>query len=275
MRAKISAFCALALAANCAAQDAPAEPAEPSEAPPPDLVVPPAEPRPDEGAPSPAATPSPPPQAAPEPAPAPDNGITPPAFPLSRYAALWERSPFQLESIAPPVESPALAQRYALTGIAEINNEPIVFVMERATQRRHMLDKKTNSAGLSLVQVDLQQKYTNSTATIREGADVGVVRFDATAAVAPPAAPRPGQPVPVRPPGPATPAQPGQPQPVSAPSQPGAAPAAAAAPPPGVVPPTAGPAAPAAGQVSAPADNQDNNPPGRVIRRRAVIPSSP
>jgi hypothetical protein len=34
------------------------------------------------------------------------------------------------------VESAGLAQRYALTGIAEISGEPIAFIMERATQQR-------------------------------------------------------------------------------------------------------------------------------------------
>lgn len=289
MRGQLLVFALFALGASCRGQDAPVEPSEPVEpaTAAPELVVPVAEPRQDEGdkaptpSPSPSPTPSPAAAAAPAGPPPPDNGVTPPPFPLSRYAALWERSPFQLESVAPPVESPALAQRYALTGIAEINGEPLVFVMERATQRRHMLDKKTNSSGLSLVQIDVQQKYTNSTATIREGSDVGVIKFDATTAVAaaPPAIPRPGQPVPIapaipgRPPGQPIPGQPGAPaaQPATVPGAvPVPAPVAAA---PGVVPVAPVPAAPGAVQAAGP--GQENNPPPRVIRRRAVIPSSP
>ena len=99
----------------------------------------------------PAATPSPTPlplaEADPpaegEPVPPAEEGITTPAFPLSRYEPLWQRSPFQLESVAPPVESAGLAQRFALTGIAEINGEPIAFVMERATQNRLMVKANT------------------------------------------------------------------------------------------------------------------------------------
>ena len=85
------------------------------------------------------------PPAAGEPVRPADDGITRPAFPLSRYEPLWQRSPFQLESVAPPVESAGLAQRFALTGIAEINGEPMAFVMERATQNRLMV--KANSTG--------------------------------------------------------------------------------------------------------------------------------
>ncbi len=211
-----------------------------------------------------------------------DEGVVPPAFPLSRYQPLWERSPFQLESVAPPVESAGLAQRFALTGIAEINREPIAFVMERATQKRIMVKKDEGENGVSLVQVDVQKNYNDSTVTLRQGAEVGVVRFDAAAAppmaVLPPGLPpqrmTPGMPPPGIPQVPQTPgiptaarippgqvAQPGQPLP---PGQ--------QAPAPGIVPPVPGPGVPQNGQVQS---DPGQAPPPRVIRRRALIPAAP
>ena len=196
-----------------------------------------------------------------------ESGVVPPAFPLSRYGQLWERSPFQLESVAPPVESAGLAQRFALTGIAEINGEPIAFVMERATQRRLMVRKDSTDGDVSLVQVDVQQKYNDSTATLRQGAEVGVVRFDASGA-APMAMPAPGMPQQRTMPG--IP-QPGMPQvpPVAnvPPGQP-----IPPQPAPGIVPPVPGPGVPQNGQVQT---DPGQMPPPRVIRRRALIPSAP
>ncbi len=201
------------------------------------------------------------------------SNIVPPAFPISRYEQLWERSPFQLESVAPPVESAGLAQRFALTGIAEINGEPIAFVMERATQRRLMVRKDSTDGDVSLVQVDVQQKYNDSTATLRQGAEVGVVRFDAAGAGAvampAPAMPQqramPGIPQPGMPQVPPTQfvpptanVQPGQPNPLQ--------------PAPGIVPPVPGPGVPQNGQVQA---DPGQMPPPRVIRRRALIPAAP
>lgn len=204
-----------------------------------------------------------------------------PAFPLSRYQPLWERSPFQLESVAPPVESAGLAQRYALTGLAAINGEPIAFLMERATQNRMMVKKDSAENGLSLVQVDVQQKYTDSSATVRQGSEVGVLRFDATAAA------------PMMPPaGMAQPARmvpPGMPQPGAAPQQMARVPGIPAPPQipgqvvpgqpvpgvpqaPGVVPSVPGPGVPTNGQVQG---EQQQMPPPRVIRRRALIPAAP
>lgn len=288
-------LCCACLAAAQAARAADENPADM-------LVVPPAETRdageakagasPAQASPAPDA-PAPAPEGETQEAPAENAEVTPPPFPLSRYAPLWERSPFQLESIAPPVESLGLAQKFALTGIAQINGEPIVFLLERATQLRHMLDKKTNTAGLSLVQVDMQQKYADSTAVVRQGAEVGVVKFDATAPSGVVAAPAVGQPQMraqrVVQPGMPQPTIPGQPQVPGA--FPGSAPGAAFNPAqgpqtqyvqgtvsaPGVVPAVPGPVPvptvenPGQGQQAPP----DPNAPPRVIRRRALIPAAP
>ena len=186
-----------------------------------------------------------------------------PAFPLSRYEQLWERSPFQLESVAPPVESAGLAQRFALTGIAEINGEPIAFVMERATQRRLMVRKDSTDGDVSLVQVDVQKKYNDSTATLRQGAEVGVVRFDASAASA------------IGTPPPAMPAMPTIPQPAAVPPMAAVQPGqqrSVPQPAPGLVPPVPGPGVPQNGQVQ---PDPGQMPPPRVIRRRALIPAAP
>jgi len=193
---------------------------------------------------------------------APQAGATdllPPPFPLSRYEPLWKRSPFQLESVAPPVASEGLGQRFALTGIAEINGDPIAFLFERATQTRHMIDSKENQAGLSLVSVDVAKTYTESTATVRMGGEVGVIKFD-LAATAQGAVPPPGMP--------------GIPSPAPVPGIPPSVPPVQAQTAPGIVPPVPGPGVPAPGQVQPP-EGQGNMPPPRVIRRRALIPAAP
>lgn len=205
--------------------------------------------------------------------PPPEGGVVLPAFPLTRYQPLWERSPFQLESVAPPAESAGLAQRFALTGLAEINGEPIAFIMDRATQNRLMVRKDTSEGGVSLVQVDVQPKYIDSTATLRQGAEVGVVRFDAAATVAaPPAMPQQAMPTPRAMPG----IPPGAvPQAIAPqiPQIPGQAQVVPTAPPvPGVVPPVPGPGVPQDAQVQG---GNGQMPPPRVIRRRALIPAAP
>lgn len=250
------------------------------------LVKPEVSDRPVETGKTPAATPAPEPAASPpvgaqppvEPADGPAEDLVPAPFPVSRYEALWKRSPFQLESVAPPVESAGLAQRYALTGLAEVGGEPIAFLMERATQQRMMVRKEGGEGGLSLVQVDVVTgKSENSSATIRQGAEIGVVKFDA--GPPPPMAPTaiPANPSAMVPrPAPAISAGqvPGQ-QPLP-PPVPGQAAQIAGVPQqvaPGVVPSVPGPGVPQSGQIQQP--GQQAMPPPRVIRRRAIVPAAP
>ena len=235
--------------------------------------------------------------------PSPAEGVVPPAFPVSRYTSLWEHSPFQLESIAPPTESAGLAQKYALTGIAQVNGEPIVFLLDRATQIRHMLDKKVNAGGLSLVQVNMEKKSDDSTAVVRQGEEVGTVKFDAAASAGMMAVGIQGQSQPGRPfsPGqmpPQFPAQvPGVGVPTALPTIPGhpssgvgarmpqgmpgqipsPVPGAIVSTPtgvPGQVQPATPWQSPVPGQVQPTAPGQPPIP-GRIIRRRAIIPALP
>lgn len=211
------------------------------------------------------------------------DGIVGPSFPASRYTQLWERSPFQLESIAPPVQSEGLAQRYALTGIAEISDiGPIVFLMERATQQRLTVQTDSGDGGLSLVGVDLQQKYADSTATVRQGGEVGVVKFDAVASM--PSIPQQTMPVPGRPMnGAQAVPQQGMPQPAQIPGSaqgiPGQVAQGQAVPVnpavPGVVPGVPGPGVEQGGEVPAQVTPAGQVAPPRTHRRRAMIPSAP
>ncbi len=263
------------------------------------LKVPPADDRPAHDAPvaarAPAAeaesTPSPspettPPVESPQSESAASDTIVPAPYPVSRYALLWENSPFQNESVAPPVESAGLSQRFVLGGILRENGEYQVWVRERATQQSFKIDKKTtNQAGLSLVEVaESRDRQSDASATVRLGSEVGVIKFDNTAvaggapAVPPPFVPQPpnasARPFPQgqRPAVPTQLQQPVQPG-VVVPQAQASATGIPAAPAPGVVPPVPGPGAPTDGQI-APGEGQAMPPP-RVIRRRAIVPAAP
>jgi hypothetical protein len=241
------------------------------------LVVPPAEARPVEG--EAASAPEPVPEEPSHDTPAVEHsGPVPPAFPISRYQPMWEKSPFQLKSEAPAEMSEGLAQRYALTGIAEIDGEPIVFLMERSTQNRVMVRREGGE--IKLVEVNIEAKYSDSSAVIRRSGEVGVVKFDSTApgaamAMVPPAVPgTQGRSRRVAAPEQAAVAQqipaPGMPA-----TMPGQMPGMPTLPNPSIVPTAPQvPTTPDGTQIVVPGQNPEAPPP-RVIRRRAIIPAAP
>ena len=67
---------------------------------------------------------------------------------ISRFQFLLDRSPFSLPTAE---ESSPIADRYALTGMVSINGEPMVFVLDKTTQERHMLTKTPNKLDMGLV----------------------------------------------------------------------------------------------------------------------------
>ena len=245
--------------------------------------APPAPSPPDSPPPEPGQNPSPPQEPPADPsAEASAETIVPEPFPVSRYASLWENSPFQIESIAPPQQSEGLAQRFVLGGILRENGEPVVWIRERATQQSYKVARNsTNNLGLSLVEVsEAMDKQSDATATIRLGGEVGVIKFDVAAAGAAPGMAMP--PPMTRPPMMPAPIRPAQRFPAAVPGQPGTAmpgmppqqiPVNPAIAQPGIVPPVPGPGVPQNGQVQAP--GQEQMPPPRVIRRRAIVPAAP
>jgi len=211
------------------------------------------------------------------------DDIVPAPFPVSRYESLWENSPFQIESIAPPQQSEGLGQRFVLGGILRENGEPVVWVRERATQQSYQVRRNaTNNLGLSLVEVqESMEKQSEASATVRLGNEQGVIKFDTAGGSVPgvgmasPAMARPAVPVPLRTPQTGMPvAAPNQSVPggVAVPNMP-ATTSVPAVSQPGVVPPVPGPPVPPDGQVQAP--GQEQMPPPRVIRRRAIVPAAP
>jgi hypothetical protein len=154
---------------------------------------------------------------------------------ISAFQFLLDRSPFSLPTAE---ESSPLAERFALTGAVSIDGDPLVFVMDRTTQTRHMLSKKPNEQSMGLVEYLPDPDPRRMRATIRVGSEVATISYTESATQ-----------------------QPGQPQQSAAmagPQQPGA-PAVAGVP--GAIPQPG--IAPGTGQPG-------SEPPRRIIRRRVI-----
>ena len=153
---------------------------------------------------------------------------------MENFQVLLNRSPFSLPTAE---ESAPSADRFFLTGAATIDNEPVVFILDKNTQARHMVGKKPDSANNQLLDYQPSADIKNMSARVRIEGQEALIRYAE-------------MPTEVQPP----PQMPMNPQ---MPRQPGAAPQ-----PPGTT----------AVQSSAPTGSE---PPRRVIRRRVISGQPP
>ncbi|MEI6337372.1 MAG: hypothetical protein WCQ57_02165 [Verrucomicrobiota bacterium] len=108
------------------------------------------------------------------------EAFNPAVHPAQRYQHIWEKSPFV--TAAPVVqESGGLAQRFALTGVASVQNQPVIFVLDRQSLSRLVVTGVRNQQGLELVSVENQTDPEQSRATIRLGMEQTVIRYDVAA----------------------------------------------------------------------------------------------
>ena len=159
---------------------------------------------------------------------------------IENFKSLLERSPFSLPTAE---ESAPLADRFSLTGVATIDEQPIVFVFDKNTQNRLMLGKvegAENQAKDRLLELFQDPDPKNLRATVQIEGQRAEIRFSETAFAAPS-----GQPMPVQAdvPGQHIPPQP----PVPAQQQPAVQ----------------------------PGNNSNSQPPRRVIRRRVISGQAP
>ncbi|MEI6035344.1 MAG: hypothetical protein WCS65_13830, partial [Verrucomicrobiae bacterium] len=98
---------------------------------------------------------------------------------ISSFQFLLDRSPFSLPTAE---ESSPLADRFSLTGAVALDGEPLVFVLDKTTQTRHMLSKTPNKQNMELVEYLPGPDPRHMRATIRVNGQVATIAYAETAA---------------------------------------------------------------------------------------------
>lgn len=93
---------------------------------------------------------------------------------ISQFKVLLDRSPFSLPTAE---ESSPLADRFTLTGAVAFDGEPVVFVLDKTTQERHMLSKKPNKLNMGLVEYLPDPDPRHMRATIKVDGQVATISF--------------------------------------------------------------------------------------------------
>ena len=112
---------------------------------------------------------------------------------IGDFQALLARSPFSLPTAE---ESSPVAERFSLTGAAVLNGEPTVFIIDRTTQNRQAITKKSKE-NMMLVEYLPNPDPRKIKATIRVDGQIATITFSEPSAASPQqqeALGQPGQP---------------------------------------------------------------------------------
>lgn len=93
---------------------------------------------------------------------------------LAQFQFLLDRSPFSLPTAE---ESSPLADRYTLTGVASIDGEAMVFVLDKTTQERHMISKTPNKLDMGLVEYLPDPDPRHMRATIKINGQIATISY--------------------------------------------------------------------------------------------------
>jgi hypothetical protein len=86
-------------------------------------------------------------------------------FPASRYSALWEKSPFAVET---PVAAESV--QYSLVGAAQVDGVSYLSIIDKQSQEHFVVTTTSPSHGLSLV--SLTHEPTSTFATMRSNGGI-------------------------------------------------------------------------------------------------------
>jgi hypothetical protein len=125
-----------------------------------------------------------------------EDAVLPVAFPVSRYTAVWEDSPFEREVVKPVVQTVAssFAQGLVLEGLVNDDRRgPVAYVRDTREDRSLVITREpsaSDSNPYTIVSANLSRNPEESKVTITDGKETGEIGFAAaslTQAIAAPA----------------------------------------------------------------------------------------
>ena len=108
--------------------------------------------------------------------------VIPEAFPASRYLAVWENSPFELDAPPPPppeeVEQVSFAEDLSLAGVLVIGKAVTLTILDKATGEYMRVTNQANSSGIRLVEISRDPDPKLVTATIARGDELATIGYE-------------------------------------------------------------------------------------------------
>ncbi len=97
---------------------------------------------------------------------------------ITFYRAIWEKSPFVARTAETAPQGPALAQRFALTGLATLGDRQLIFLLDRNTLTRVVIGNGKDQSGVQIVSVQNPDRLKEAAVTIRLGNEEATLKYD-------------------------------------------------------------------------------------------------
>lgn len=112
------------------------------------------------------------------------TGFAPESRELSYYRIIWEKSPFVARTADTAPQGPALAQRFALTGLATLGDRQLVFLLDRNTLTRVVVGNGKDQSGIQIISIQNPDRLKEASVTIRLGNEEAALKYDPGVALA-------------------------------------------------------------------------------------------
>lgn len=122
------------------------------------------------------------------------SGFQPPQPPpVERYAAIWERAPFQLKTVATgPVNTQSFAENLALAGLSDSNGVITVYLKDKTTgEYVELTSQKPTDSGMEFDKIVESDDPRQVKVSLRKGSETAEVGY-ALEQMTPAAGPGPG-----------------------------------------------------------------------------------
>ncbi len=106
------------------------------------------------------------------------EAVIPEAYPIERYEPVWKKSPFTLSSVADAGPTGGLSDKFKLTGMLIIGEEPYVSIYDTENKERFLISRQVNAQGIKLETVQAGDDLTKVVANLSKGGETFSLHYD-------------------------------------------------------------------------------------------------
>ncbi|MDD5261486.1 MAG: hypothetical protein PHD76_06510 [Methylacidiphilales bacterium] len=104
--------------------------------------------------------------------------VIPEAYPIERYEPVWKKSPFTLSSVPDAGPTGGLSDKFKLTGVLKIGDEPYVSIYDTENKERFLISRQVNAQGVKLDALQTSDDLSKVVANLSKSGETFSLHYD-------------------------------------------------------------------------------------------------